>query len=98
VKVNGKPVKASRTVAINDTITIKRTGLTQIVKVLQITANRVGAKLVTEYLVDLTPRQEIDNYLLRSKQNSIYRAPGTGRPTKRERRNLDDYTGDFKEE
>lgn len=92
IQVNGQAVKPSRTVVINDIVVIKRTGFTQTVKVLQLTANRLGAKLVTEYLIDLTPQQELDNYLLRFKRNSGYREPGTGRPTKRERRDLDDFT------
>ena len=74
-----------------DEIKIKRTGLTRIIKVLKLTEHRLPAKLVSEYYLDLTPPEEIEIYKARMSKVTIYRDPGTGRPTKRDRRMLDDF-------
>jgi len=84
-------VKPSRIVKEGDVINIKRTGLTRIIKVLKLSENRLSAKLVADYYADLTPPEEIENYKSRAKRITIYRDPGTGRPTKRDRRMLDDF-------
>ena len=88
------PVKASRMIKEGDEIKIKRTGLTRILKVLKLTEKRLPAKLVTDYCMDLTPPEEIENYKARISRVTIYRDPGTGRPTKRDRRMLDDFIAD----
>lgn len=93
--VNGQPAKPSRMVKTGDEIQLKRTGLVRTLFVLKITPNRLGAKLVPEYAKDTTPQEEIDAFKARSTRVNIYRDPGTGRPTKRERRALDDFMGDF---
>ncbi len=84
-------VKASRLIKVGDEICIKRTGLLRRLKVLQIPPSRLNAKLVTEFCTDLTPQSEIDAYRARLTKMTIYREPGTGRPTKRDRRALDDF-------
>jgi ribosome-associated heat shock protein Hsp15 len=84
-------VKASRLIKVGDEICIKRTGLLRRLKVLQIPPSRLNAKLVTEFCTDLTPQSEIDAYRTRLTKMTIYREPGTGRPTKRDRRALDDF-------
>jgi ribosome-associated heat shock protein Hsp15 len=89
--VGDQAVKASRLVKAGDVISVKRTGLLRRLKVLQLPATRLNAKLVPEYCRDLTPQVEIDAYLARLKRMTIYRDPGTGRPTKRDRRMLDDF-------
>jgi ribosome-associated heat shock protein Hsp15 len=85
------PVKASRLVKKDDEIKIKRTGLTITIKVLKLTENRLPAKLASEYYLDLTPTKEIEDYKSRISRVTIFREPGTGRPTKRDRRMLDDF-------
>ncbi len=90
----GIPVKPSRLVKEGDEISIKRTGLTRIIKVLRLSENRLSAKLVVDYYIDLTPPEEIENYKARSARVTIFRDPGTGRPTKRDRRMLDDFFSD----
>jgi ribosome-associated heat shock protein Hsp15 len=84
-------VKASRLVGEGDEIFIKRTGLTRRLKILKLSQNRLNAKLVEEYVADLTPKEEIDSYRARLTKVTIYRDPGSGRPTKRDRRVLDDF-------
>jgi ribosome-associated heat shock protein Hsp15 len=91
ILINDQPVKASRNIKEGDEIHIKRTGLLIKVKVLKLTTNRLGAKLVEEYCQNLTPQSEIEAYKARLVKMTIYRDPGTGRPTKRDRRMLDDF-------
>ncbi|MCX6292131.1 MAG: RNA-binding S4 domain-containing protein [Bacteroidetes bacterium] len=85
------PVKASRMVQEGDEIKIKRTGLTRTIKILRLTENRLSAKLITDYYLDQTPSEEIENFKARASRVTIYRDPGTGRPTKKDRRMLDDF-------
>ena len=92
--INEQTVKASRNIKEGDEIHIKRTGLLIRLKVLKLTTNRLGAKLVEEYCQNLTPQSEIDAYKARLIKMTIYRDPGTGRPTKRDRRMLDDFFSD----
>ena len=84
-------VKPSRLIKEGDEIHIKRTGLIRKLKVLKLTNNRLNAKLGEEYCKDITPQSEIDAYKARLTRITIYRDPGTGRPTKRDRRTLDDF-------
>ena len=91
VLINDQPAKASRIVKLGDQISVKRTGLTRTLKVLQITINRLPAKLVSEYFEDLTPLADIEAFKTRIARSGIYREPGTGRPTKFDRRALDDF-------
>ncbi len=91
ILINEQSAKPSRTIHLNDLIKIKRTGLTQTFKVLQIPTTRMAAKLVPEFCEDLTPQADIEAYKSRISRISIYREPGTGRPTKYDRRALDDF-------
>ena len=91
ILINEKSVKPSRLINENDEISIKRTGLTRKLRVLKLTLNRLNAKLVSEYYTDLTPVNEIEAYKTRLTKITIFRDPGTGRPTKRDRRTLDDF-------
>lgn len=91
ISINDQPAKASRIVKIGDIVSVKRTGLTRTLKVLQITTNRMAAKLVPEFYEELTPLADIEAFKSRISRISIFRDPGTGRPTKQERRALDDY-------
>src|SRR5262245_48033974 len=86
VIMNDIPVKPSRHIKEGDEIFIKRTGLKVHLKVLKLTNGRIGSKLVPDYCLDLTPQSEIDAYKARLVKMTIYRDPGTGRPTKKDRR------------
>ena len=91
IAVLDHPVKASRMIRIGDEVKIKRTGLTKTIKVLKLTGLRLPAKLVSEYYTDLTPPEEIEEYKARALKVTTFRDPGTGRPTKKDRRMLDDF-------
>jgi len=95
--INEQVVKPSRLIKNGDEIFIKRTGLTRKLKVLKLTTNRQNAKLISEYYSDLTPLKEIEDYKARLTRITIYRDPGTGRPTKKDRRILDDFFSDSEE-
>jgi ribosome-associated heat shock protein Hsp15 len=92
VLIDGQPVKPSRFVKEGIKIEIKRGGgLIRKVEVLKLVEKRLGAKLVSEYFIDHTPQSEIDAYKARVTRAAAYRAPGAGRPTKKDRRDMDDF-------
>ncbi len=92
VKIDDQPVKPSREVKPEMIIQIHRGPITQTFKVLGLLKKRVGAKLVDQYLEDITPDVEYQKLeLIKSKTST--RPRGTGRPTKKERRDLDTWFG-----
>lgn len=94
VTINGQQAKASRDVLPGDKITVRRDQINYIVRVLDIPANRVGPKLVDLYRKDETPPEAFAHLELLRLSKEHYRAKGTGRPTKKDRRDLDDYADD----
>ena len=96
VKIHDINVKPSREVDVDDEIhVVQETGLHKIIKVKALLKNRVGAKLVSEYIEDLTPEEEYERITLLQKMRSEQRERGTGRPTKKERRELDWLKNDY---
>lgn len=91
ILLNGVEVKPSRLVKEGDLLTVKKPPVTYTYKVLQLAKNRMGAKLVPEYLENKTPQSEYEQLELRRISGFIDRSKGMGRPTKRERRKLDDF-------
>jgi ribosome-associated heat shock protein Hsp15 len=55
----------------------------------------VGAKLVVDYIIDLTLPEEIEKYRLYQQSQQVYRENGTGKPTKKDRRDLDSFLEDW---
>jgi ribosome-associated heat shock protein Hsp15 len=91
VLLNGEKVKASRSVLLNDIITVNRAPIDYTYKVIALLKNRVGAKLVNDYITDTTPQAELDKLEeINLSKVEYYRPKGTGRPTKRDRRLLDE--------
>ncbi|RNC80159.1 MAG: RNA-binding S4 domain-containing protein [Winogradskyella sp.] len=91
VKVNDSVVKPSREVYIGDIISLRKNQINYKIKVNDIPPNRVGAKLVDIYRTDLTPKSEFESLELLKFSKDYYRKKGTGRPTKKDRRSLDNY-------
>jgi len=91
VLVNNEPVKPSRDVKIGDRIALKKNGATFTYKVLDLLDNRVGAKLVADYVLDTTPIEEVEKYKLYQASQSSYRENGMGKPTTKERRTLEKF-------
>jgi ribosome-associated heat shock protein Hsp15 len=90
IKINGIAIKPSKSVFNNDIITIRKNQINYKIEVLDIPPNRVGAKLVDLYRKDLTPTEEFEKFDLLKYSKDYYRKKGTGRPTKKDRRDLDD--------
>jgi ribosome-associated heat shock protein Hsp15 len=98
ITVNGQQVKPSREVFPTDKISVRRDQINYKLTVLDIPANRVGPKLVDIYRKDETPPEAFEHLELLKLSKEHYRARGTGRPTKKDRRDLDDYADDTEEE
>ena len=89
VRCNDEPVKASREVKPGDEYTIHDHGIVRRIRVVELLKNRVGAKLVSTYIEDLTPAEEFEKLSLLHNRGFERRDRGAGRPTKRERRDID---------
>lgn len=89
VLIDGKTVKPSRIVKINDVIDIKKNKIVYKFKVIELIENRIAAKLVPNYAEDITPQSELDKLKTDKYAEFFTRDPGTGRPTKKERREID---------
>ena len=91
VKVNGRAVKPSREVFPTDNIAVRKNQINYQLLVLDLPKSRVGAKLVDIYRKDTTPKEAFEHTdLLRYAKNQ-HRKKGTGRPTKKDRRDIEDY-------
>lgn len=90
VTVGGQPVKPAFPVSPGMTISVRKPPVTYTYTVRELPASRVGAPLVINYITDITPAEEKDK-LLAGKMADGFRPRGSGRPTKRERRELDDF-------
>lgn len=94
VSVNGQTAKASREVFPMDKIVLRKDQINYVIKVLDIPINRVGPKLVDIYRKDETPAEAFEHLELLKLSKEHYRAKGTGRPTKKDRRDIYDYLDD----
>ena len=91
VKVNGNAVKPSRDVYPMDKIVVKKNQIDYQLTVLDVPESRVGAKLVDIYRKDTTPKEAFEHNELLQYAKKHYRKKGLGRPTKKDRRDLDDF-------
>jgi len=92
IKLNGTNVKPSKDVYSGEKLTIRKNQINYEIIVLGIPKSRVGAKLVDLYRKDISPQEAFDNQELLKYSKDYYRKKGTGRPTKKDRRNIDEYT------
>lgn len=90
VAVNELPAKPGRDVHEGETVTVKQGLVLRTLRVVGVPRSRVGAKLVANFCTDLTPKEELEKGRERSVQQVLAREKGSGRPTKRDRRLLDD--------
>jgi len=90
VKANEQVVKPSREVYPTDKIELRKNQVNYSLTVLDIPPSRVGAKLVDIYRVDTTPKSEFEAQEMLKYSKDYYRKKGTGRPTKKDRRDIDD--------
>lgn len=89
VTVGDQPVKPARSVRIGEVISAVTGDITRTVKVIGLVSKRVGAKLVAENLEDLTPPSEFEKKREPNFQPFAFRPKGSGRPTKKDRRSID---------
>lgn len=95
ILINNLPVKPSRNVVKDEVIIVKKLPVIYTYRVLEPVENRLPAKLVGTYIEDLTPEAEKSRLTLSHQRTGTYREKGTGRPTKKERRDLDRFVDDF---
>lgn len=98
VKLNNENVKPAKEVKVGDTIQVIKHTSTFSYKILQLLDKRVGAKLVADYLLDITDPAEIEKLKLYTAAQSSYRQYGTGKPTKKDRRSLDEFLDTWEED
>ena len=94
VRVNGSAVKPSRDVFPMDKIVVRKNQIDYQLTVLDVPESRVGAKLVDIYRKDTTPKDAFEHSELLQHAKKHYRKKGLGRPTKKDRRDLDDFLGE----
>ncbi|MFV9550549.1 RNA-binding S4 domain-containing protein [Algibacter sp. PT7-4] len=91
VRVNDEVVKPSREVYPMDIIQLRKDQINYKLKVNDIPESRVGAKLVDIYRTDTTPKEQFEAKELLKYSKDYYRKKGSGRPTKKDRRDIDEY-------
>ena len=94
VSMKGAQLKASRTIKAGDVVEVRKPPVTYSFRVLQPIERRVGAKLLPDILENITPPEQYELLEMNKISGFIGRAKGTGRPTKKDRRNLDDFQND----
>lgn len=99
VSIGENAVKSSKEVKNGDVIKIRKNQIDYKIKVIDIPKGRVGAKLVSIYVVDMTEKDQYEILAMRKSSQDYYRQKGIGRPTKKDRRDMDDYSaGDSSED
>ena len=92
VMMNGNPVKPSKMIKVGDEIDVRKPPVTFRFKVLKLAGNRLGAKLVPEYMENITPASQYEILEMAKISGFVDRRKGLGRPTKRESRELSRFT------
>jgi len=94
VLLDGEKVKTAKELKAGDVFSIKKNTATFTYQVVELLEKRVGAKLVEQYLKDITPEEEIEKYKQYQLAQREYRDLGFGKPTKKDRRNIRKFLGD----
>lgn len=90
VKVGGTNAKPSRLLKVGEVVEIRKGAVQYSYRIKQLTDHRLGAKLVPEYVENLTPQSELDKLRAPVETFFLRRDRGTGRPTKKERRSMEE--------
>lgn len=98
VSINGQPAKASKEVKAGDKVTVRKPPIEYKFEVIEAIQKRVGAKLVAEYMRNITDPEQYEILKLNKLSGFIDRAKGLGRPTKKDRRELEQFQGDVSDE
>ncbi|AZI39456.1 RNA-binding S4 domain-containing protein [Epilithonimonas vandammei] len=92
VSIGENVVKSSKEVKMGDVIKIKKNQIEYKIKVIDLPKSRIGAKLVALYVIDMTEKDQYDILKMRKSAQDYYRQKGLGRPTKKDRREMDDFS------
>ncbi|SHF71481.1 RNA-binding S4 domain-containing protein [Dysgonomonas macrotermitis] len=94
VSIQGTTIKPSRNIKVGEIIQIRKSPISYSFEVLALADKRMGAKLVPEYMKDVTPESEYKILELSKASGFVDRGRGMGRPTKKDRRDLEDFIDD----
>lgn len=94
VRINDKEAKASAEVKANDVVSVRQAPIWRVLQVKAIPPSRVGAKLAPELIEDKTPWEDLEKQEIARKVRVASREPGAGRPTKRDRRDMERLGGE----
>ncbi len=94
VTMGGTQLKPSRSFHIGDTFSVRKGPITYTYRILQLAENRMGAKLVPDYLQDITAPDQKELLELARMAGQSGRDRGTGRPTKKDRREIEVFMSD----
>ncbi|MGV4415334.1 RNA-binding S4 domain-containing protein [Chryseobacterium sp. T1] len=97
VSVGQGAVKSSKEVKVGDIIKIRRNQIDYKIEVLQIPKSRMGAKLVALHVIDRTDKEQYELLKARQSSQDYYRQKGEGRPTKKDRREIEGFLDDAPE-
>lgn len=92
VMIGGSQIKSSRMLKVGDVVQVKKPPIVYSFKVLQAIEKRVGPKLVSEMMENVTTPDQYELLELSKVSGFIDRARGMGRPTKKDRRDMDEFT------
>ena len=92
VLINNNSVKPARMIRIGDVVQVKKPPITYSFEVIDLTHKRMGAKLVPNFMKNVTPPEEYEVLEMNKLSGFVDRQRGTGRPTKKERRDLEQFT------
>jgi len=91
VRLNDEILKPSKDVFPGDKLRVRKNQINYELEILDLPKSRVGAKLVNIYVHDITPKEAFEKLDLLKYSKDYYRKKGTGRPTKKDRRDIDDW-------
>jgi ribosome-associated heat shock protein Hsp15 len=91
VSIGNLPVKPSRTIHPGEIVKVRKSPVVRTFKILALAEKRMSAKLITDYIEDITPPEDLEILEMQKNMLWISRDRGTGRPTKKDRRDLDDF-------
>lgn len=94
VTMNGVPLKPARSFKTGDTFSVRKGPITYTYRILRLSEHRLGAKLVPDYLQDITPKDQLELLELARLAGQSGRDRGTGRPTKKDRREIETFLSD----
>ena len=95
VQINGSPAKPSKAVKVGDMVSVRKGSVQFTYKVLQLSENRMGAKLVPDFAENLTPESELQKLKAPVETFFVRRERGAGRPTKKDRREIESLWDGF---